>query len=170
LPIASGVTIASAGSDSCTPSESNLCCWMGTTTTDCDSNNGGYSGCTRTVCDWRAAKKICESLNYQGKIWRLPTSGEWSLIGAQLDSISIGQGNEGLMLCDSSADYDSARCEPAERCSGSYNGRCLPYVVWSGASSGSSYAYHYYLSSGFWEGPDSLSVAYAFSVRCISKL
>ena len=170
LPISSGVTTVTAGSDSCSPSESNLCCWVGTTSTSCDSNNGGYSGCTRTVCDWRAANKICESLNYQAKTWRLPTSDEWSLIGAQLDSISIGQGSEGLMLCDYSAGYSSARCTSAKRCSGSSFGNCHPYYVWSGTSSGSSNAYSYYLAGGVWFGPYSNSVAYAFSVRCISDL
>jgi len=164
----SDLTIVQAGSGSCSPSATNLCCWMGTTTTLCDSNNGGYSGCTRTVCDWRAANKICENLTYLGKKWQLPTSDEWSLIGAQINSLSIGQGSEGLMLCDNNPGYSSALCSSAQRCSGSYNDYCNPYDMWSGTSSGSSMARDYYLSSGSLRSALGF-VSDALSVRCISK-
>jgi len=95
------------------PSTTKFCCWSGTTSTECNSNNGSYSGCTRTVCDWRAANEYCSKLTYLGKFWRLPTSNEWASIGTKLSNISIEKGTEGIMLCDHRSGYSSARCNGA---------------------------------------------------------
>jgi len=109
LPIASVVTAVAAGS-ACSSSATKYCCWQGITASTCDSLNGGYSGCTRTVCDWRAGNENCSKLTYLGKTWRLPTSEEWLSIKQQISSISIGQGIDGLMLCDYYSGYSSAVC------------------------------------------------------------
>ena len=47
---ASGITVVNAGLG-CNSSETQFCCFSGTTSTKCNSNNGSYSGCGRTVCD-----------------------------------------------------------------------------------------------------------------------
>jgi len=68
-------------------------------------------------------------------------------------------------MCDNQSGYSSARCNNAERCSGSYNGYCNPNNVWSSDVSGSS-AYNYNLNGGAWYGPNLNSMSNAFSVRC----
>jgi len=165
----SGITIATAGSTSCTPSESNFCCWQGTTSTSCDASNGGYSGCNRTVCDWRAANNACEKLEYMGKAWRLPTSNEWASIGNQLNDIQFNKGAEGLMLCDSTTGYSSAGCMYASRCSGSADSKCYPYVVWGTDETKTSQIDYLLHTAGNLSGPYEGGLNNAYSARCIAK-
>ena len=74
------------------------CCWKATIddSSYCNSNNGSYSGCERTVCTWAAANAICENYKQDGKTWRLPSTSETS---AWWGDYSVGKGDDGLMLC-----------------------------------------------------------------------
>ena len=74
------------------------CCWKATidNSSYCNSNNGSYSGCERTVCTWAAANAICENYKQDGKTWRLPSTSETS---AWWGDYSVGKGDDGLMLC-----------------------------------------------------------------------
>ena len=165
LPIPVGVNVVSTGLD-CNPSRSNPCCWQGATTSSCDSANGDYSGCNRTVCDWWAADKICKSLTLGGYSWRLPTNSEMSNWG----DYSKNLGNDGLQLCDDISGYSSAQCYNSERCPGSYvYDKCIPNFFWSGEIGNSSYPYNYRLSNGSWRN-DIFPQEYAFSVRCVADV
>ena len=162
--------VMASGSSSCTPSETKFCCWSGDTISSCDAANGIYDGCTRTVCDWRAATEFCSKLTYLGKSWRLPTNNELTSIGTQLSNISIGKGSEGLMLCDDISGKSSARCASSGSCGNSYNDNCYPRSLWSSEEPRVENAYHYYLSNGTWHGPYETSKEQAYSVRCVSDL
>ncbi len=161
----SGVTVVSTNSNC----SENACCWQGRTSDSgkCDLENCGYSGCKRTVCTHYAAEIICNSLNYGGLSWRLPTKDE--LAGFDLDTYSINKGASGLMLCDRNSDYGSAQCDNYDVCGGSFDGSCRPYDVWSSTLYSSSSAYSYYLSSGSWNQNDR-NRRYARSVRCVSNI
>ncbi len=150
------------------------CCWQGETSSSCNSENGSYSGCNRTVCTQYAAEILCNNLTYGGLSWRLPTKNE--LAGFDPDTNSKNKGASGLLLCDSTSGYGSARCSyiggsyDNKRCEISDSRVCNPYYVWSSTLNGSSYVYTYYLSSGSWKSLDSSSRQSAYSVRCVSNL
>ena len=59
----SGVTTVSTGNNC----SANACCWKGTTASHCNSDNGGYSGCGRTVCTHPAAEIVCANLKYDDR-------------------------------------------------------------------------------------------------------
>ena len=163
LPIPSSVNIATAGSDYCY-SNSQRCCWKGKTSDYCDLSNGGYSGCTRTVCNWEAAKEICSKFNYAGKTWRLATlleSENWVMN-------SKGSGVNGLMLCDYASGYQSDRCPSMPYCNGAYNSQCAPWAVW-GVEETDSTAYTRNTSAGrnFRGG---CTKNCACSVRCVTEI
>jgi len=173
IPSSSGVSIVTAGTSTCSSSSSKPCCWVGTTSGGCNSNNGGYSGCTRTVCDWWAAHAICSKITYLNKTWRVPTSNEWSSIGTQFSSLSPGKGSDGLMLCSYESLSTSAYCYTSVgRCYGSGDGDCAPCSVWANeaVSSTTAYRHRYSNNSSGLYGPDTRSKAYAHSVRCIADL
>ena len=157
-----------AGSGTC-DSDNEKCCWVGVTATSCDKANGRYSGCSRTVCNWNAAKEACSKLNYLGKTWRLPTKLELSDLTSQINTLSVGQGDNGLMLCDSSSGYSSALGVPALRCLGAEENRCYPPDLWSSDVSGVS-AYEFYLKDGIWMTPMLYHKRNAFSFRCVADL
>jgi len=166
LPIPSTVVTAKAGSDYCY-SAIQKCCWKGATSNDhaCDSENGNYSGCTRTVCNWDAAKEICAKFNYGGKIWRLPTHSEmanWAIN-------SIGLKENGLMLCDINGGYNSSACTESFICKGAYNNSCNPTSSWGSVLSGASHAQSISLY-----GADynliTRPVSAATSVRCVTEM
>ena len=145
---------------------SGACCWKGTTSSICDSANGGYSGCSRTVCTHYAAQIVCANLKYDNRTWRLPTVGEL----ASFSAYSINKGSSGLMLCDFYSGYGSARCySHFSACSGAYTDLCSPYFVWSGTLNGSSNAYYYNLYKGSWYR-DNYYRRGARSVRCVTEL
>jgi len=50
-------------------------CWQGNTSGENCNNITGYSGCNRTVCNWYAANKICET-----NFMKLPTDDEFKTI------------------------------------------------------------------------------------------
>ncbi len=158
----SGVSVVSTRTDC----SANACCWQGQTAA-CDSINGGYSGCNRTVCTHYAAEIICNSLNYYGLSWRLPTKDE--LAGFSPTTYSINIGTSGLMLCDYLSGYGSVQCLTYLGCNGSYNGGCFPYIVWSSTLYSSSGAYRYELNSGSWSQYYN-DRRFPFSVRCVSPI
>ncbi len=159
----SGVSVVSTNSNC----NANACCWQGTTASPCNSINGDYSGCNRTLCTQYAAEKICNNLNYGGMSWRLPTKDE--LKGFDPGSYSINKGTSGLMLCDYGSGYGSAYCHGCYVCNGSSSGSCSPDRIWCSTLYSSSSAYNYYLYSGSWT-QDQYERRHAFSVRCVSPL
>ena len=118
------ITIANAGSNC----RNTKCCWTGSTSgSNCDASNGNYSGCNRTVCNWAAANAICANYKQDGRTWRLPTTGEMG----NWVNYSVGLKNNGLMLCDSTKNANSAQCYSSNACSSKYNSTCNAYSVWS---------------------------------------
>ena len=171
LPIPSTVTMLTAGSsaDSC---ESGKCCWRGTTASAsyCDSNNGGYSGCNRTICNWAAAQEICARFDLNGESWRLPTKEEASGWNAR----TLGVGAEGLQLCSNalSQNNDYARCLQSSKCYGAYQKYCYANYVWTNEMtiSGSSfYVYAHYLNRTSWSN-GTINGGYSGSVRCVATV
>ena len=165
----SGITLVSVGS-ACSYS----CCFVGATGSPakCNSNNGSYSGCKRTVCDWRAASKICSSLTYLNKTWNLPTSNQWTLISQQMDSISTGQGDNGIMLCDYYVGSTSITSCPFEMYNMGNNVYyyMYPHDVWSNDAAGDAVAYAFRQTNGALSGPTLRGKDMRFSVRCIAPL
>ena len=161
LAIPSTVTVAEAPSEYCY-SQSNKCCWKGTTSVDCDSSNGGYSGCKRTVCNYSAAHEICSKFNYAGKTWRLPTSAEmenWINYSRKL-------GSNGLMLCDQKdTNGINTKCnQMSSVCLGGYGNTCYAqYVV--GQNN-----FIYNLFSSWWHGTSTASAYTPVSVRCVTEM
>ncbi len=166
LAIPSGVKVVNT-SQTCNPSGSNKCCWKGKTASSCNNDNGGgYSGCTRTVCDWYAADYICKNFKAGGYTWRLVTTSEMS----NWANNSKGKGVNGLQLCDNLSGYSSARCDGTSSCPGSSENWCYPNHVWSGTVNGSSFAYGYDLGSGGWYQNNYYARTLAFSVRCVAQM
>ena len=168
IPSAAGVTVVNVG-QTCGSSDnySAKCCWKGATSGgDCDSANGSYSGCNRTVCTWAAANAICANYKQDGRTWRLPTTSEVANWG----TYSIGKGNNGLMLCDVAAGYNSTNCDNtgSTSCVGSYNG-CFSNHIWTSFGSTSEKT-AYYLQTGSWKSNSSAWHTHAFSVRCVSEI
>lgn len=172
IPASAGVTMVSAttdGSQSCTPSENHPCCWnavSANTANSCNADNGGYSGCTRTVCDWYAANKICSNYSVMGHSFRLATSSELSSIF--INQNSINQGASGLQMCDTYTGYGSAQCNIVFRSYGAYNNRCYSTYVW-GETYSSTIAHDRYLVQGNWL-QNTNNKSHAFSVRCVADL
>ena len=170
LTIPTTVTVVEAGGGTnCVSSETRFCCWSGETGGACDSVNGDYSGCFRTLCDWRAANESCSKLTYLGKTWRLPTNDELSALASQIDTVSIGVGNSGLMLCEQSRNYNSSQCNGNSNCLGGYTTACQAYYLWSGTLVDSLHAYRYMILSGSWS-QGSYQFGRAHSVRCVAEI
>jgi len=159
IPDEANVYTVDARTGSCSADTIN-CCWNGRTALDCDSANGGYSGCNRTVCNYNAANAICANFNYGGKTWRLPTKSELS----KLIDYSIGLGSNGLMFCDDYSGYDSAQCAfGTGYCSGCEDNICGPNDIWASSK------YMYGLVQGDWiEVLEDKSQANG--VRCVTKM
>jgi len=162
LAIPTSVTVVSARNEYCY-SVSNKCCWKGETagtSGKCDSANGGYSGCNRTICNYNAAKEICSKFKYGGKTWRLATRDEMRNWG----NSSIGLKENGLMLCDTVQDFSSACCTIGSNdCSGSADNTCRPAVVWGADKNTSSTV------NGIF-GFSTAAENYAYSVRCVTEM
>ena len=171
LTIPSTVTMLTAGSsaDSC---ESGKCCWKGTTANAsyCDTDSGGYSGCTRTICNQAAAQEICARFTLNNENWRLPTSSELR----SFSSHNIGKGEDGLEFCIDSktANSNYSRCYQAKTCYGSYQKYCYPSYVWSSDSYTSGqyfYTYTYYLIDSGWKSSSNQKGGTG-SVRCVATM
>ncbi len=162
LKIPSTVIIAQAsGADSCY-SASEKCCWQGATSILCDSGNGSYSGCNRTVCNYSAAQEICNNFKFGGKNWRLPTKDEiYNLVAKN----SIGIGDNGLMFCDHDSGYASAYCGYENTvCNGAVNNTCKVYISWLDKN----YSHQIFRRTHLINQETALFNAY--SVRCVSEM
>ena len=170
LPIPASVSIIDTSTGaSCT---SGKCCWKNKTATVCEnktsSENGGYSTCDRTVCNWYAADDICKSYSAGGKTWRLPNHTE----AANWAVNTRTMGANGIQLCDSSTGIQSSndfapKCGDANgKCKGS--GRCYPGYVWENSTTTTS-ASSGYLSNTSWRNT-SRDKTYAQSVRCVTEI
>ncbi len=167
LPVASGTYLAVAGGTACT--SGNLCCWQGTTASPCNSTNGEYSGCGRTVCNHNAAKASCKELTYNNMLWRLPSSNELTSLASQINTYSKNQGNNGLMLCDYHSGYGSSQCQYYNNCSGaSDNSACRASNIWARETSSTSANYFQFISGIL--SSNGSSHHYGWSTRCISPL
>ena len=158
-----GVSVVSSPSKRC----GSYCCWQGSTASRCDSINGDYSGCNRTLCTHYAAKKVCENLNYDNRSWRLPTLNELQRFGAY----SINKGSSGLMLCNDNAGYGSTRCyfrQNSCKVSSSW-ADCDPHDVWSATTQDSSLQWLCYLLDNTWGVATNIKT-HAASVRCVTEI
>ena len=168
--IASSVSTVMTGGQYCSLSE---CCWKGTTSQECtetgswDGHTTSYSGCTRTVCTWQAAKNSCQTWapagTYAGE-WRLPTNEEMKGWANNISKISPFLGSDGLQLCEYDYPYfGSVRCYHCRNCYGSGNNNCYPYYLWTSSS-----GYFYYLCGSKLLGPYNYDTTrYAHSARCV---
>ena len=167
LPLSSsGITSVRTGTN-CNAQSGAKCCWSGVTSSSCTTANGSYSGCYRTVCNWSAAKAICDNLKLGGYTWRLPTLSEMN----NWMSYSYQKADSGLQLCTSSTSTDyAANCPDISTCSGASSNYCYPYYVWSDSSYGSYGGQFFYMTgSSGWYGSYTISAA-AASVRCVAQI
>ena len=146
------------------------CCWHGATSgTNCDSVNGSYSGCNRTVCNWEAANSICDNLSYGGySNWRLPTKEELEKMNPDTYS-KIGSehsGDGGLMFCDYYAGKNSSHCGPSFFCYAGYNNYCGTDTYWGSSENDTSKAYVRYLNNGVWVNSSEYKT-HGYSTRCV---
>lgn len=166
IPTNAEVTVT----DSTVTRSSSKQCWQGSTSNTCDSKNGNYSGCSRTVCTWYAANAICENYKMGGKTWRLPSTTEAT---SEWLNYTINKGNDGLMLCDTMYSPSMVtRCGVvSKRCKGARDNRCIPGALWYKETyNGKPFDYAIY--QGGWQdiylyGRDPLG---ALSTRCVTNL
>ena len=171
FPIPSNVTILTPGktSDICL---TGRCCWKGVTADSryCDSSNGGYNGCNRTVCTLEAAREICAQFDLNNESWRLPTNAEVSAWNAH----SLGKGSAGLQLCSNttSTSNDYAKCYNIGYCYGAYNSYCNPNYVWSSETKSQGYyitSFIHSLDYTNWNNKNEYR-GHAGSVRCVATI
>lgn len=162
------IVVAGSGNGYC-----GACCWRGSTSrTYCDSTNGSYSGCDRTVCNWSAANALCNKITIVGKTgWRLPTQNELSNLNPATYSKrgTSYAGDNGLMFCDPNAAVGYARCASQPICQPAPWDNCNPSSVWTLTPSGSEYMITLYLSNGSWRSGGTYPTI-PRSVRCIKEL
>ena len=175
-----GIENKTAGSKCTTAS----CCWTGTTAGTCSTySNSNYSGCTRTVCTWGAAKIACANYDIndtKGK-WRLPTYDELQVwknvsnnndVAGAVSTLSKRLGKRGLDLCDSSqygtSHYGSAVCAHTQKCTAvsGGDGYCRPYRVW-GEEDTAANAFHLQLNEQSMSTGTSAKQGYGYSSRCV---
>ena len=158
-------TIVKPGQN-CNSTGGAKCCWKGNFDTTCNSNNGSYSGCNRTVCNWVAANAICANYNKKGEKWRLPTYAEMT----NWKDYSLGKGNGGLMLCDDfSGNNYSSFCNDSNECKGTDVSWCHTQSVW-GANYNNTYANKCELFNDSWHCTKTYVKNDAFSVRCVTDM
>jgi len=166
LTIPSTVTVVEADEYCYTSSDNSKCCWSGATSTACDDENGGYSGCNRTVCEWNAGKEICDKYTYGGLKWRMPTYAEL----AYFAKFSQNLGANGLQLCDPvSSGYYSAYCRDQGHCLGAYSNHCYASRIYSSEETSATGARRYYMSGGNWNNGADVKT-FGFSVRCVTEM
>ena len=165
LAIPSSVSIANTNSDYCYSNIQN-CCWKGQTGgSSCNSENGGYSGCNRTVCNYRAAKDICAKFNYGGKVWRLATKEE----AEKWKTLTIGLGENGMMLCNQTTISGIAKCAESTACKGAKENRCIARVNWLDSNTDSEYAPSIVIDAGNFSFTTN-GKANGASVRCVTEM
>jgi len=147
------------------------CCWQGMTSPSGSDENqeysGGYSGRTRTVCNWEAANEICSNFDYAGLKWRLATQSEM----ADWGRYSINLKEKGLQLCDAFGNYSSAHCPFIDKpCPVSWLNFCSPDAYWTSTyASGKAYV-RYVLRNGDWYSTGGYRHDIGFSVRCVAEM
>jgi len=167
LPIPPTVSIAKAENEYCYAATTK-CCWQGTITTNCIDEKNSYTTCDRTVCEWNAAKEICNKFDYGGRKWRLATKEElsnWSIYSVDLS-------DNGLSLCDTESPNYSNRCPNGSgRCKGSIYTYCYPDAIWSGTLDSTGLkAHRYYLTNSKWYGSGPIELSHPLGVRCVTEI
>ena len=157
-------TVVNSGGATC-PAYTSKCCWRAKSNC-CTDDNGDYSGCNRTVCNYKAANNICANLNYAGKTWRLPTLEELKI--ASLASISMGE--EGMMFTDSFSGTGSAQACTATDCFGASSNYCGFYRTWSNDSVNDNIYYQMALEKKTWYYGWGSTISAAVSVRCVTDM
>lgn len=99
--------------------DTGSCCWHGVTSASSTDGNG-YSGSSRTVCQYSAAQKICNNWNPTGSYkgaWRLPYKEELTSLAQYIQAessishfLSHYLYEQGLQLCDGGASAGAAKC------------------------------------------------------------
>ena len=165
IPASAEVTVT----DSTVTRSSSKQCWQGSTSNTCDSKNGNYSGCSRTVCTWYAANAICENYKMGGKTLRLPSTTEAT---SEWLNYTINKGTDGLMLCDTMYSSGVTRCGVvSKRCKGAKDNRCIPGALWYKETHNGNPFY-----SGIYQGDWQDIYQYgrnplgALSTRCVTDL
>ena len=132
-----GVTMVDVNTKCATAS--TLCCWRGDTSSG--TSPYAYSANSRTVCNYGAAKRLCEKWNPNKDIsagnWRLLTEQEASALAKMINIDSYYSNyyskytNEnGLQLCDgNTSNYGMNYCPDAQKCVGTDYSRCHPKGV-----------------------------------------
>ena len=170
LPIPPTVTVVNAG----TTCNAEKCCWQGQTANPSycqnknSSNNGGYSGCKRTVCNWDAANEICTRYIAGNKTWRLPNWNET----ANWYNYTVSLGASSPQVCDRNTSNTTATmCYEYYNCYGSNGGNCYPSYIWTQTKSGSS-VYYSYLYNNTWYYNTGYGWYYknTASVRCVTAI
>lgn len=156
LPIPNTVTVVNYKNGYCY-AQNQKCCWQGDYSEKCD-NKSDYNDCKRTVCNWQAAKEICEKFNYEGKIWRLP---DMELNVFNFGNFTTHLKENGLQMCGFT---DSYYCPDEEGCYS--NDYCSPSQFWSSEETGANTAKAYYpWYTDVYNDSTRLKKA-AYSVRC----
>ncbi len=138
------------------------CCWQGSTSATCTSSGNGstYSGCTRTVCQWRAASESCSAYSPDGTaagFWRLPTYEEATGWKNNLNYLDIEKKDKGLQLCGSGASLS---------CNFGAEGSCPPGPVDANGNkvNGATLCYPNYLITNTITNTTNYTVRYAWNI------
>ena len=172
ISVSADVSVVNAGSICGSNTIDDKCCWLGnnigqTSGDGCNDNNGGYSGCKRTVCTWEAAVAACENwapVDETKGFWRLPRYDELKVWASKLDTISVGKGTNGLQFCNSYSSSGCASCPNSTLTQNPNSRNIAPSYVWgftTGADQGSG-VYALYSSSIY-----TASKSYGLSTRCM---
>ncbi len=166
------------------------CCWYGQTAAagKCNAAGGDYSGCSRTMCQSKAANTVCANwkpLGENGPSGRVPKRAEYISWAPYLKYNSMipnstGPLNKLLQLCDNYSTYGATWCEASHNtCMGSYGGSCNSTTnVWPDmchprsihlgdvVPNNTSCSYAAVLDSGNATAPGAYNGLDAYSVRC----
>ncbi len=169
VPIAGDVQKLAVG-QTCT--DIGNCCWKGQTSPSGScSDDGNYSGCNRTMCNWRAANTSCNSYAPSGTMpgmWRLPKIEEMDGWESNINSLNHNKGKDGLMLCDEALSGEAyVRCWGLTNgCPGAFANSCYAFDIWAFNEAGTGY----HLVKGMYVGAlrtRQLDSTYAMSARCV---
>lgn len=167
LETISNVNFVSVGT-TCNPSSANPCCWYGQTAnqSSCTSTSGSiYGSCKRTVCDWWAAKALCEAAGM-----KLPATQSSIANWYSKTPPSNSTSTTGLMLCDFSSSNDKHyRCADLPDCKGGQGNTCDAGDVWTAEESGSTQAKVKDLDGSDGWHNNTRNKTRAASVRCVPK-
>ncbi len=190
---ACGHTIANGGYQTFTDAH----CWTSpdgevtdnycTSTSKLSSLSGlDYEGCHRTVCNWQAAKIICDNL---GDGWTLPSEEQFIYIDYSWKHKNDSDFRR-LQLCTSDGRAESQNFVHClgdigsynRYCKGSASGECDTEMIWGTKDSdgvaalakislsGSSYSFSRYSTTGYYCGTMGKQLGSARSVRCVKVI